>query len=69
MQHVRTASDELLDDPEIRDSIMIIRRQRNAKLTAAIVGLIGIAVVIGTAVYLAYSSELEATKDLPVQPR
>lgn len=69
MPHAPTASDELLQDPEIRDSIMIIRRQRTMKLTAAIVGLVAIAAIMGAAVYLAYSSELEATKDLPVQPR
>ncbi len=69
MPHVPTATDELLQDPEVRDSIMIIRRQRNTKLIAAIVGIVGAFLLIGLAVYLAYASQLEATKDLPAETR
>lgn len=65
MAHARAFDDDLLEDREVRDSIMIIRRQRNTKLVAAIVGMIGIAVVAGAAVYFAYGSELNATKDVP----
>jgi len=66
MAHARTVDDDLLQDREVRDSIMIIRRQRNTKLIAAILGMIGFAVLAGVAVYYAYASEMDATKDLPM---
>lgn len=67
MGHANTAEDELFEDREIRDSIMIIRRQRNTKLLVAIFGIVGALVIAFIAVYLAYGDELEATKDLPAQ--
>ena len=67
MAHAHTAEDQFLDDPEVRDSIMIIKRQRNTKLIAAVVGIIGFFALLAVSVYFAYSSEMDSTKDLPAQ--
>jgi len=69
MAHAHTADDELLDDPEVRDSIMIIKRQRNAKRIAAIAGIVGFFTLLAVSVYFAYASEMDSTKDLPTQTR
>ena len=69
MAHARTANDEIFEDPEVRDSIMIIKRQRNTKLIAAIVGIVGFIALLSASVYFAYSSEMNATTNLPTQTR
>ena len=69
MAHAQPFDADLMEDREVRDSIMIIRRQRNMKLVGAIVGMIAFASVLGAAVYFAYGSEMNATKNLPVLPQ
>ena len=67
MAHTHTADDELFADREVRDSIMIIRRQRTTKLLVAVVGMIIALGALFGAVYVSYQGEVKT--DAPAQPQ
>ena len=67
MSQPHTYDDELMADREVRDSIMIIRKQRTTRLVIVVLGLLVALGVLFASVYYAYHSELDATKGLPTQ--
>lgn len=67
MPRVPAADEELFTDREVRDSIMIIRRQRTIRFLIAIVGILAALGVAAGAVYYSYQGEFDVTKGHPAQ--
>lgn len=67
MAHAPT-HDEVVTDQDVRDSVMILRRQRTTKLATAL-GIIVLAfAAVSAAVYLAYNDSPESST-VPAETR
>jgi len=55
-------------DDEVRESLRVIRRERNTKVVVAIGAIIVAILAAFVFTYLAYSDEFDATKTPPTQP-
>ncbi|MBX3125419.1 MAG: hypothetical protein KF718_01815 [Polyangiaceae bacterium] len=66
MAYADTAGSSI--DREVRDSMMLIRRDRARRLTFAIVALIVAIVGLSALVYVKFNTEMESVKEMTVQP-